>query len=124
MEQNIQTIKINGVDYVRAESVAGLATPIRDGMKYVIVRSARAGVHAGYLESRNGLEAVVRSARRLWYWEGAASLSQLAVDGVKSPSKCKFPVEVDRIELTEAIEVLDCTEKARASIASVAIWQM
>ena len=81
-------------------------------MNYVIVRTYSAGVFAGFLESRKGKEVVLRQARRLWYWKGAASLSQLAVDGVKYPNECKFPVEVDRHETTEAIEILSVTEKA------------
>lgn len=91
-------------------------------MKYVIVRTYSAGVFAGFLESRNGQEVVMREARRLWYWKGAASLSQLAVDGVKYPDECKFPVAVDRVELLQAIEILDVTPKARESIAGVKVW--
>jgi len=91
--------------------------------KYVIVRTYSAGVFAGYLSSRNGREVVLRSARRLWFWTGACSLSQLAMEGVKKPSECKFPCEVDRVELLEAIEILDVTEAARLNIAAVPIWQ-
>jgi hypothetical protein len=91
-------------------------------MKYVICRTYSAGVFAGYLESRNGKEVVMRNARRLWYWSGAASLSQLAMEGVKNPNDCKFPCEVDRVELLEAIEILDTTEAARLSIAGVPVW--
>ena len=66
----------------------------------------------------------MRKVRKLWYWDGAASLAQLAVDGVSKPENCKFPCEVDRIELMEAIEILDCTKIAQESIASVPIWKM
>ena len=89
---------------------------------YKIVRTQSAGVFAGYIESRNGQEVVMRDVRRLWYWEGAASLSQLAVDGTSKPARCKFPIAVDRIELMQAIEILDVTQKARESIASVPVW--
>ncbi len=91
--------------------------------RYVIVRTYSAGVFAGELESRNGKEAVMRNARRLWYWVGAASLSQLAMEGTKNPKECKFPCRVDRIELTEAIEILDVTPAARASIEAVPVWE-
>ena len=91
-------------------------------MKYVIVRTFSAGVFAGFLESRNGKEVVMRQARRIWYWDGAASLSQLAMEGTKKPENCKFPCEVDRVELLEAIEILDVTPQAKKSIASVPIW--
>lgn len=60
-------------------------------MKYVIVRTYSAGVFAGELESRTGQEVVLRNARRIWYWSGAASLSQLAMEGTKDPANCKFP---------------------------------
>jgi hypothetical protein len=91
-------------------------------MKYVIVRTYTAGVFAGNLESRTGREVVLRNARRIWFWSGAASLSQLAVDGTSNPENCKFPVEVDRVELLEAIEILDVTAKAEASIRGVQVW--
>ena len=92
-------------------------------MKYVIVRTYSAGVFAGELESRNGKEVVMRNARRLWYWRGAASLSQLAMEGTSNPHGCKFPCPVDRVELTEAIEILDVTEAARKSIEGVPVWK-
>lgn len=92
-------------------------------LEYKIVRTYSAGVFAGYLVSRKGQEVVLKNARRLWYWKGAASLSQLAVDGVSSPQECKFPAEVSRVELLQAIEILDVTEKAKQSIANVAVWQ-
>jgi len=90
--------------------------------KYVIVRTYSAGVFAGVLQSRDGKEVILHQARRLWYWDGAASLSQLAMEGVKAPQNCKFPVAVDRIVLTEAIEIIDATEVARKSIEGVKIW--
>jgi len=62
------------------------------------------------------------NARRLWYWSGAASLSELAVRGTKRPKDCKFPVAVPSIVLTEAIEIISVTDEARNSIESVPIW--
>lgn len=117
-----ETIKIDDVEYVRADKTTAQATK-RDGMKYVICRTQSAGVFAGYLESRNGQEVVMRDVRRIWYWQGAASLSQLAVDGTSKPDGCKFPAAVDRIELLQTIEILDCTEKAKNSIQAVKVWK-
>jgi hypothetical protein len=116
-----QTLMINEVKYVRADSVNQKADTL-DGLKYVIVRTYSAGVFAGYLESRTGQEVVLRNARRLWYWEGAASLSQMAEEGTSKPGSCKFPQEVSRIELLQAVEVSDVSKKAQASIASVKVW--
>jgi hypothetical protein len=120
MEPN--TIKINEVEYVRKDTLNQQASTF-NGMPYVIVRTYSAGVFAGYLESRKGKEVVIRQARRIWYWDGAASLSQLAIDGTSKPQNFKFPSEVEKIELTEVIEILQCTEKAKKSIFEVKIWK-
>lgn len=93
-------------------------------LNYVIVRTHSAGVFAGELVSRKGREVIMQNARRLWYWEGAASLSQLAMEGVKYPDKCKFPCEVNRVELLEVIEILDVTNAAKESIKCVPIWEI
>jgi hypothetical protein len=122
MEINDNTVTINGVEYVEKSSMKDLAPQV-NGMKYVIVRTYSAGVFAGYLESRTGQEVVLRNARRIWYWSGAASLSQLAVDGTSNPKDCKFPCEVSRVELLNAIEILDVTSKAEKSIKSVKVWE-
>ena len=90
--------------------------------RFVIVRTLSAGVFAGNLESRKGQEVIMRNARRLWYWSGAASLSQLAMEGTKDPKNCKFPCEVDREELLQAIEIIDVSAAAGKSIKEVPIW--
>jgi hypothetical protein len=87
--------------------------------RYVIVRTYSAGVFAGVFQSRKGQEVVLTNARRIWYWSGAASLSQLAIDGTCDPGNCKFPAPVPRVELLQAIEILDCTAPARQSIEAV-----
>lgn len=92
-------------------------------VKYVIVRTYSAGVFAGEFESRSGQEVILKNARRLWYWAGAASLSQMAVDGTSRPESCKFPCAVPRVELLQAIEILDVTPKAEASIKAVPEWK-
>jgi len=115
-----ETIKIDDVEYIKKD---GEKAEKLDGLEYVIIRTYSAGVHAGYLKERDGKEVILLNARRLWYWSGASSLSQLAVDGVQDPSSCKFPCEVAEITLTEAIEIIPCTEKARLSIKDVSVWQ-
>lgn len=118
-------IIVDGVEYVRADSIQNnvLATKL-DGMPYCMVRTFSAGVFAGYLESREGKEATLRNARRIWYWDGAASLSQLATDGTSKPENCKFPCPVDRVTLTEVIEIIPITKRAKKSIEEVAVWKM
>lgn len=92
--------------------------------KDVIIRTRSAGVFAGLLHSFENNTAVLKKARRLWYWSGAASLSQLSVHGVGNPTACKFPCEVEEVTLPEVIEILPVTPKARASIDAVKIWEV
>jgi hypothetical protein len=130
MDQQINEILINGQVYVLkgAESACSMAKTIKDDYgdecEYKIVRTRSAGVFAGYLAEQDGLEVVLLRARRLWYWSGAFSLSQLAIDGTSKPKECKFPEEVSKIVLTEAIEILDVTEKAQKSIQGVPVQKV
>ena len=118
-----QSITIDNIKYVRADSVSEAASTV-NGLPYVLVRTQSAGVFAGYLESRTGQEAILRNARRIWYWYGAASLSQLAAEGTSQPGKCKFPCPVDKVELLQSIEILSISKKAQDSIASVPVWKL
>lgn len=117
-----KTIKIDEVEYVRSDSVSTEAESL-NGLPYRIVRTRSAGVFAGYVKSIDGQTVEMVEARRIWYWKGAASLSQLAIDGTKLPNECKFPKAVT-VTLFEAIEILTVTEKARKSIQGVKIWEM
>ena len=92
--------------------------------KYVVVRGDRSGVFAGVLESQEGQKVVLSQCRRLWYWSGAASISQIAMNGVKTPSQCKFTVTVDSIAILDAIEIIPTTAEAEASIKAVREWKM
>ena len=91
--------------------------------KYCMVRSYSAGVFAGTVAERNGKEARLTDARRIWYWDGAASLSQLAQSGTSRPHKCKFPEPVSEVLLTEVIEIIPITDAARESINQVPEWK-
>ena len=91
--------------------------------RYVIIRARDAGCFAGELAERNGDSVVLHNARRLWYWAGAASLSQLAMEGTSQPRACKFPPVVTSQEVLGVIEIIDVTPAARASIESVPVWR-
>lgn len=91
---------------------------------YVIVRTYSAGVFAGYLKAKKGMEVTLSDAIRIWGWEGAASLSQLAMEGVKKPHECKFAMPVNQVELMQAIEILRVTEQAKKNILDVPSWKV
>ena len=91
--------------------------------KKVIIRGAKSGVEYGTLVSCCGSEVTLHNARRIWFWAGAASVSQLAKDGTTDPSSCKFTVTVDSITILDAIEIIPCTDKAIKSIEDVEVWK-
>lgn len=121
MKQEINELTINGITYVPKSQVTQPAS--KDGLPYVVIRSRDSGCHAGYLKSKTGDSVVLIDSRRLWYWSGAATLSQLAMEGVKNPNKCKFPQPVTQIEVLGVCEIIQSTEEARKSIEGVIVWK-
>ena len=91
--------------------------------EFVIIRTYSAGVFAGILKFRKNKEAIIVDCRRLWSWSGAASLSQMANEGVKKPSSCKFAVKVEKEIVIGVIEIIPCTSQAKDSILSVPEWK-
>ena len=94
-----------------------------ENQKY-IVRCDRSGVFYGEIEKRDGQNITMKHARCLWRWYGAASLMQLALEGVKQPESCKFTVTVDSLEVLDAIEILPCSGAAVESIEEVKPWRV
>jgi len=119
----VQEIVIDGTTYVPKGSINEIAET-RDGMPFVMVRTYSAGVHCGYLKERNGKEVKLLDSIRIWKWSGAASLSQLSMEGTNNPSECKFGMTITtQLILTESIEVIEMTETARQSIQNVEPWK-
>lgn len=95
--------------------------------KFYIIRTHSAGVWFGNRKEVSGSIAVITNARRLWYWSGAASLSQLAKEGTKRPLDCKFTVTIEDEEgvyLPQVIEILPCTKEAVENIKAVKEWKI
>ena len=118
----VDELVIEGVTYIPKLSVKEAES--KDGMPYVMIRTYSAGVHCGYLKSREGKESVLLDSIRIWKWSGAASLSQLAMEGTNDSSNCKFGMPIcTSIILTESIEVITMTEKSKQSIQNVESWK-
>ena len=81
------------------------------------------GVFFGQIAGRNGQEVKLRNVRKLWYWEGACAVEQLAVDGVTVPSECKFTVVVSEMVVTDAIQILPCSDNAAKILGEVKAWK-
>lgn len=94
-----------------------------DTNKYYIVRGDRSGVFFGKINYQDDKEVQMTDARCIWYWAGAASIVELAQSGVKYPDKCKFTVSLGEITITDAIEIIPCTDKSTAIIKAVKEWK-
>ena len=93
----------------------------------VIVRSYGAGVFFGTLNEAEPTEdkwtIELLNCRRLWNWNGACSITQLAVDGTKEPDNCRFTITENRIVVSSVIELHECSKKAIESIENVKEWK-
>jgi hypothetical protein len=114
------TIKIDEVEYVRVDTIATPAAS-KDGLTYCIVRTFSAGVWAGWVDLNNyGEQMVVKDARRLWRWWSEFTLSALATTGIKpgKEKENKYAMPVSEVFLTNAIEIIPCTETAKTQIVA------
>lgn len=91
--------------------------------KKYIVRTKNAGVFYGEIETRSHDEIEMRNVRKLWYWDGAAAIEQLAMNGTKAPNNCKFTVTVPSMIIADPIQIIEATEEACKSIEAVKVWQ-
>jgi len=121
MGETCEMVEINGVSYVRKDTVSFVD---KSGMEYVITRPGKASsVFAGYLKEHEGTNVTLVDARRIYYWKGAFTLSDLAVQGTKEPSSCKFAPPVVKLRLTDVCEIITCSEAGAKSIQGVPEWK-
>ena len=92
--------------------------------KKCIVRCDRSGVVYGEVVSVNGSTVELRNARKIYYWQGAMTLFQLATEGTQEPEGCQFTVIVESVLVLDAIEIIPCTAAAIESIEGVEVWKV
>ena len=121
-----KTIMIDNVKYVREDSVNNKAVEI-DGLECVIVRSYGAGVFYGYLKEKkselNGVNITLVNSKRIYYWDGACSLTQLAMEGTKASGNCKISDAISSHFIANVIELLPLTEAAKNNLDEVKLWK-
>lgn len=83
--------------------------------EFVIVRTYSAGVHMGTLRECNGTAVTLENARRLYRWSGAFTLNEVSQYGVGEDSR--ISQSVPKILLTQAIEVIPCSDTAKANLS-------
>ena len=119
-------IKINGKEYILASSIKNYepAKKNNKGLTYSVIRTYSAGVWAGYVNlKKTGKERTIYTARRLWSWRGAKTLSEMAMEGTTKPNECNFAVPVNEVQLTDVLEVIPATKKAKQIIENVKKWE-
>jgi len=119
MEVNLDEITINNEVYVKKSTLK----KVEVDDKFVLIRGDRSGVFFGQIDNRKNREVTLLTSRRIWYWDGAFSLHQLALEGTIKPENCKFSVWIPKIIILDAIEVIPCTSQAIKSISEVKQWK-
>lgn len=121
-----ESIMIDDVKYVKADCVKEQVESV-DGMECCIIRSYGAGVFAGYVKSKtaeaNGVNVVLVNSRRIWYWSGACSLSQIAVEGSKNINDCKIAMVVPYQFIANVIEIIPMSKESFKNIMGAEIWK-
>jgi hypothetical protein len=82
--------------------------------KHCIVRT-KAGVYAGIVEARSGEEITMSGVRRIWFWRGAFTCSEMALSGIDKAGS-RVAAEIHHAELITVAEVIPTTPEARAKI--------
>jgi hypothetical protein len=100
-EKSMEIAEINGETYVKKSSVQG---PLS------IVRTFSAGVHVGEFVEQDGTVVKLKNARRIWRWQGANTLNEIALHGVNRSEYTRISEIVPEIVLTESIEIIPVTD--------------
>ena len=79
--------------------------------EYCIIRTYAAGVHVGNLADYDPVtrHAQLHTARRIWSWGGAFTLSAVAQRG---PTSGKISLPVDSIIVAQVEEIIPCSVEA------------
>lgn len=83
--------------------------------EFCVVRTYSAGIHMGTVESCQGTTVLLKDARRLYSWSKAFTLNEVSQNGVGEDSRIAQVVPF--ILLTEAIEVIPCSDKAKKNLS-------
>ena len=120
-----ETIMIDDQQYVKADCF--LQAKKIDGLERCIVRSYGAGVFVGYVAEKNaelnGVNVILKQSKRIYYWDGACSLTQLSLEGTKAPDNCRITDSVESQFIANVIEIIPLTKKASKNIDEVKIWR-
>lgn len=109
-------IAVDACDQGRYEDAAKILT----GLPMVIVRTRDAGVHFGRLAfianaQHGAYRVVLHECRRIWNWNGANTLNEIAIHGPKGGKISEPTTNV----IPQVIEVLPCSIESEAKLKSI-----
>ena len=117
-----ETMTVDGVEYVRADSIPSAQAPTHDGKQFAIIRTVDAGVHAGWVKIEEAGYIVLVDSR--WLYEFYADyLFALAQEGSTAPDKCNYANPIPELRISENYSVIPFSEKGLKSFRQVGPWR-
>ncbi len=92
--------------------------------KKVIIRTYSAGVHYGILNKVDNDTVELLKARRIHYWNGANSLTDIALGGISDKVNSRITKKLPSIILQNVIEIIECTEVAIKDLDNFPEWTL
>ena len=90
--------------------------------KKIIARIDRAGVFHGVLEHKDAETTRLSKVRRIYYWEGPISVTDMSVVGVRAGSKVTLPAMEVEFQTASVVELIACDKKASEAIEAITPW--
>ena len=90
--------------------------------KKIIARIERAGVFHGTLDHIDNDIMRLKDARRIYYWNGALSVTDIAAKGITG-GKVTIPVTTVEFMSDKIVELNECSEDASKSIETIKPWK-
>ena len=91
---------------------------------YSIIRSDRFGIYFAEVKSQTEKTIVLQNARNIHYWNGAASVLQLATDPTNLRSNTRITMSVDTLSITDTVMVIPCTKVAEDFLKAFPVWKI
>lgn len=92
--------------------------------KYSILRCDKAGTFIAQVGNTLDGKTELLNARKIYYWEGAHTVEDIAIFGTTKPSECKLTLTVDSIKVraSDICEEIEATEKATKALLAIPDW--
>lgn len=90
--------------------------------KKIIARIERAGVFHGTLDYIDNEIIRLKDARRIYYWNGALSVTDMAAKGLTG-GKISIPVSTVEFMSPMITELNECSVEATKSIEAIKVWK-